>query len=193
MRIFSKTFEKIQQLASHRHAPWYLAALSVTESAFFVCPPDVMLLPMALAKPDRAWWYAGITTIGSVLGGLLGYLIGHYLMHFVLPFIEQLGYAEAYGQVQQWFIAWGFAALFVAGFSPVPYKLFTIGAGAIRMQLLPFVAASILGRGLRFFLGAAAMRWGGARFEQTVHRYIDQVGWALVFLLIIGYLVIRYT
>ena len=176
----------------HPRAPWYLGALSFAESSFFPIPPDIMLAPMALARPDHAWRYALLTTVTSVLGGVLGYVIGLFLFEQIQPFLIQWGYWGRYQQVGDWFTQWGFWAIFLAGFSPVPYKLFTIGAGAISMAFAPFVLASVIGRGARFFLVASLMRWGGARMEKTLRIYIDRIGWVVIALAIVGYWVVRH-
>jgi membrane protein YqaA with SNARE-associated domain len=176
----------------HRHAPVYLAGLSFAESSFFPIPPDVMLMPMAMARPARAWRLAALTTIASVMGGLLGYLIGMFAFDLVEPLMRSAGYYPKYLQVKEWFDTWGFWAIFVAGFSPIPYKVFTITAGVIAMPLLPFAFASLLGRGARFFLVAALMAWGGERMEGTLRQYIDRIGWIMVLLVIVVILVAKY-
>ena len=96
MKLFSGLYAKVMQWARHKHATYWLALVSFTESSFFLIPPDVMLAPMSLARPDKAWFYAGLTTIASVLGGLLGYLIGLFALQMVEPWIIQFGYTEAY-------------------------------------------------------------------------------------------------
>ncbi len=180
MKIFSPLYERAMTWARHRHAPWYLGTLSFAESSFFPIPPDVMLAPMSLAKPARAWWYAALTTITSVLGGLFGYMIGLFAFDLVEPLIHEWGYWERYQLARQWFDEWGFWAIFLAGFSPIPYKIFTVTAGVISMALAPFILASFIGRGARFFLVAALMAWGGERMEETLRRYVDRIGWVLV-------------
>jgi len=148
-----------------------------------------MLAPMSLARTDRAWWYAALTTITSVLGGLFGYLIGMLAIDAVLPLIIDAGYGARYEQVIEWFEIWGIWIIFIAGFSPIPYKLFTIAAGASAMALLPFALASLVGRGGRFFLVAGLMRWGGAPMEKILRTYIDRLGW-LIIILGVAYLLI---
>ncbi len=180
MKIFSPLYNRAMEWARHRHAPWYLGGLSFAESSFFPIPPDVMLAPMSLANPSRAWWYAALTTLASVLGGLFGYFIGLFAFDLVEPLIRDLGYWDHYLQAKQWFDEWGFWAIFLAGFSPIPYKVFTITAGVIEMSLAPFLLASCIGRGARFFLVAALMAWGGERMEQTLRRYVDRIGWILL-------------
>lgn len=177
--------------AKHRHAPWYLGALSFAESSFFPIPPDVMLMPMALAKPQRAWQLALLTTLTSVLGGLMGYLIGLFLFQTIEPFLHEWGYWDKYLLAVDWFEQWGFWAIFLAGFSPIPYKIFTVSAGAIGMALIPFTLASIIGRGARFFLVAGLMRWGGERMESVIRRHVERLGWLAVLIAGIIYLIVK--
>lgn len=168
--------------ARHRHAPYYLYILSFAESSVFPIPPDVMLAPMALANRQHAWRYATFTTIASVLGGLLGYVIGLVALNLVYPYIVQFGYEMTYHNIQVWFKDWGFWVMFVAGFAPIPYKLFTIAAGAAKISLVPFILGSIVGRGGRFFLVTAAMLWGGERLERILTQYVDRIAWAVLLL-----------
>ena len=174
MKLFSRLYVRVLDWSRHRYAPHYLAGLSFAESSFFPIPPDVMLAPMTLANPGKAWNFATLTTVASVLGGLLGYTIGLFAFELIEP---------KYLQVREWFTEWGFWAIFLAGFSPIPYKLFTISAGVISMALLPFILASFIGRGARFFMVAGLMAWGGERMEHTLHKYIDRIGWAMVLLI----------
>ncbi len=178
--MFESLYHKVLHYARHPHAPWYLAALSFAESAFLPLPPDVMLVPMALANPAKAWRLALLTTVASVLGGLLGYGIGYFALALVEPWLRQWGYWDAYQTARHWFAAWGFWAVLVAGFSPIPYKVFTIAAGALTMNPLGFVAASFLGRGGRFFLVAGLIAWGGERLERAIYRHVQKIGWASV-------------
>lgn len=179
-RIFSPLYARAMQWSRHPKAPWFLGALSFAESSFFPIPPDVMLAPMSLAQPRRAWLFALITTLASVAGGVLGYFIGAFAFDMIEPLIRDGKYWEAYLTAQSWFERWGFWAIFIAGFSPIPYKVFTIAAGAASMTLLPFVIASFIGRGARFFLVAGLMALGGPRMEAALHRYVDMLGWVMV-------------
>lgn len=154
--------------------------MSFAESSFFPIPPDVMLAPMCLAKPQRAWWFATITTVTSVAGGLFGYWIGAYFFDLIRPWLEASRYWPAFELAQAWFVEWGFWAVFVAGFSPIPYKAFTIAAGVLGMPLIPFAIASFIGRGGRFYLVAGLMRWGGERMEEFLKSNIDRLGWITV-------------
>lgn len=192
MRLFSRLYRRVMHWSRHPRAPWYLGGLSFAESAFFPIPPDVMLAPMALARPERAWRLALITTLASVAGGLLGYTIGHFAFDLIQPWLAtKPRYWQAYQQAVDWFGRYGFWAIFVAGFSPIPYKVFTIAAGVLSMALLPFALGSLIGRGARFYLVAGLMRWGGARMEAMLHRYVDRIGWAVVALVALALLVLN--
>lgn len=191
MKIFSPLYRMALAWSRHRLAPWYLGVLSFTESSFFPIPPDVMLAPMSLATPARAWFFALLTTLCSVAGGALGYAIGFFAMDAITPWLRESHYWASYLSAVELFGVWGFWAVFIAGFSPIPYKVFTIAAGALSMAFFPFIAASLFGRGLRFFLVAGLMAWGGARMEERLHRYIDRLGWASVALIVLGAVVYR--
>ncbi len=191
MRIFSTLYDRALRWSGHRHAPWYLGGVSFAESSFFPIPPDVLLAPMTLAQPRQWWRYAALTTMASVLGGLLGYLIGYFSLEAISPVLERAGYMPAYRAAHEWFDRWGFWAIFVAGFTPIPYKVFTIAAGAAHMPALPFVVGSAIGRGARFFLVAALVRWGGPGIEPHLRRHVDTIGWLCVVLIVIAYLVLR--
>ncbi|WP_428348608.1 YqaA family protein [Methylonatrum kenyense] len=187
-RLFSGLYLRMLRWAAHRHAPRYLAVLSFAESSFFPIPPDVMLMPMALAQPRRAMHFALITTVASVLGGVLGYLIGYFAMGLAEPIIIAAGQEEALQTAREWFLTWGFWVVLLAGFSPIPYKVFTVAAGGMALALLPFVLASLIGRGARFFLVAGVVAWGGPRIEPWIRRYVDILGWLGVILLVLLYL-----
>lgn len=189
MKIFSHLYQRAMAWSRHRHAPWYLGALSFAESSFFPIPPDVMLAPMSLANPSRAWRYALLTTLASVAGGLFGYFIGTLAFEAIEPWLRTSHYWDSYQVAIHWFEKWGFWAVIIAGFSPIPYKVFTIAAGTLSMALLPFTLASLIGRGSRFFLVAGLMAWGGPRMEALLHRYVDRIGWATVALLVVGLLI----
>ncbi len=188
MRPFTWLYEHVLRWAAHRRAPWLLGAISFAESSFFPIPPDVMLAPMSMARPARAMRLALLTTLASVAGGMLGYLIGALALELALPIVNDLGYASVYATAQGWFMDWGFWVVLVAGFSPVPYKVFTIAAGAMAIAWLPFMLASFIGRGARFFLVAGLLAWGGPRMEPWLRRYMERIGWLTVLLLVIAVL-----
>ena len=189
--IFSALYERVLRWSRHPHATRYLAALSFAESSFFPIPPDVMLAPMTLADRKRGWRLAALTTVTSVLGGLAGYLIGALALEAAAPLLRSTGYWEGYLTARSWFVEYGFVAVLAAGFSPVPYKVFTIAAGAMGMVLPVFAVASLLGRGARFYLVAGLIIWGGDRMERQLRRHVDVLGWLFVALLIAGFLVLR--
>lgn len=190
-KIFSNLLDRVLRWSKHRHAPWYLGALSFAESSFFPIPPDIMLAPMVLARREQAWRLAALTTVASVAGGLAGFAIGAVAIDWVMPWLERLNYLPAFERAQAWFTDWGFWAILAAGFSPIPYKIFTIAAGAMSMLLLPFAIASFIGRAARFFLVAALMYWGGPAFEDSLRRYVDAMGWAVIVIGIVAYLLLR--
>lgn len=180
--------------AAHRHAQWYLAALAFAESCVLPFPPpDVMLAPMALADVRRAWRFALITTTMSVIGGLAGYLIGQYAFELIQPWLQKIGYMGRYQIAVDWFGEWGIWVVLLAGFSPIPYKVFTIAAGVISMAVLPFVLASIAGRGARFFLVAGLMVLGGEKMDKALRKYVDRIGWSTVIIAIIAYIVVKFS
>lgn len=192
MKIFSALYDKALAWSRHPHAERYLAGVSFAESSFFPIPPDVLLAPMTLAQPPRWVRFATLTTVSSVLGGLAGYLIGVLALEAVTPLLHRVGYWQHFETARAWFDQYGFWAIFIAGFTPIPYKVFTIAAGAAQMALLPFVLGSAIGRGGRFFLVAALVRFGGAPIEQQIRRYIDGIGWATLAVLLIAYVVWKF-
>jgi len=180
MPVFASLYDRCMSLARHRNASWYLAGLSFSESSFFPVPPDVMLAPMSMANPGKARYFAALTTLASVLGGLFGYLIGYFAFELITPWVEKAGYWDDYLHVRSWFDEWGFWAILIAGFSPIPYKVFTIAAGSLTMNLPLFIAGSAIGRGSRFFLVASLLAWGGPRMEAALRTYVERIGWLLV-------------
>jgi len=191
MNILQKLYNKTLELAAHAKAGYYLFALSVAESSFFPIPPDVMLAPMCLAKPSRVWMFAFIATTGSVLGGVLGYIIGKFSFDYIEPFIEKFGYMMAYQNAVNWFFDWGFWAILIAGFSPIPYKVFTIAAGVLNMAFLPFVLGSIIGRGSRFYLVAFLVKLFGNKIDFILKKYMNKIGWGAFLLITIGLILIN--
>lgn len=192
MRLFGACYDLALRWARHKHAAKYLGGLSFAESVFFPIPPDVMLAPMSLSQPERAWRFALITTIASILGGIAGYWLGFFAFDVWLsPLIEQWGYTHKIDKAMQWFTDYGVWVVFLAGFSPIPYKIFTVSAGFLQMAFFPFLLASAVGRGARFFLVAGLMRWGGEKMENTLRQYVEILGWAVVILAVGAYLVLR--
>nr|WP_252735945.1 YqaA family protein [Aestuariibacter sp. A3R04] len=179
--------------ARHRHASRYLVGLSFAESMFFPIPPDVMLAPMSMSQPHKAWFFATLTTIASVLGGIAGFALGYFAFEmWIEPLVVSAGYEQKLNTTMGWFEQYGVWVVFLAGFSPIPYKVFTISAGVLNMALLPFIVASAIGRGARFFLVAALMRWGGKAMETKLREYVEILGWITVALGIVAYFILRH-
>ena len=191
MKLFSNIYNKVIEYSRHQHAEKYLAGLSFAESSFFPIPPDVMLIPMSLAQPSKWMRLALLTTIASVLGGIAGYFLGVWAIDWLQPLIADWGYTEKFDQVKALFADWGIWAVLAAGFSPIPYKLFTITAGILAMAFLPFVIASMIGRGLRFFLVAGLVAKVGPKMEPLIIKYIEWLGWLVVVILAI--IIFYYT
>ncbi|MEM7304834.1 MAG: YqaA family protein [Pseudomonadota bacterium] len=183
MKLFATMYDKCMTAAEHKNAPTVLSALSFAESSFFPIPPDVMLAPMAMRVPHRAFWFAFLTTVFSVLGGIAGYAIGFFAFDYISSWLQTTHYWESYLHARDWFEEWGVWVIFVAGFSPIPYKLFTITAGVMMQPLLPFIIASFIGRGSRFFLVAGLLKYVGAKIEPMLMKYIEWLGWLTVGLL----------
>ncbi len=191
MKLFSYLYTRMLSWSGHRHARYYLACVSFAESSFFPIPPDVMLISMGLAKPKNAWHYALIATFFSVIGGCFGYILGFFGMAIIEPYMLASSYAPTYEHIRIWFDNWGVWIILLAGFTPIPYKLFTVTAGMMHMLFLPFILASFIGRGARFFLVSGLLVLFGERLEKQFRRWIDWIGWIVVILALIIYLGIK--
>jgi len=191
--MFLRLYDRVIALASHKRAQAYLAVLSFTESSFFPVPPDVMLMPMCLAKPAKGWRYAAVCTIFSVLGGMAGYLIGKLAFGWIEPWLMDSHYADTFTNAVNAFETWGFWYILLAGFTPIPYKIFTISAGVVGMPFLTFIGGSFIGRGGRFFLVAALIRLGGEKLSSNMRKYIDLIGWVMIALVAIVFAIVKLT
>lgn len=189
--MFLRLYDRVIAYSAHRRAPAYLSVLSFTESSFFPIPPDVMLIPMCIARPTKGWGYATLCTLFSVLGGMAGYLIGKLAFGWIEPWLMASGYAGAFTHAVESFETWGFWYILLAGFTPIPYKVFTISAGVVGMPFLAFVGGSIAGRGGRFFLVAGLIRLGGEDIANRLRKYIDWIGWVVLALAIIAFVVVK--
>lgn len=189
--LFAGLYNTVMRWAGHKHAEKYLAFVSFIESIFFPVPTALMLAPMAMAKPNRAVRLAILATVTSVAGGVLGYFVGAYAMDLVEPILVKFGYIDKYNIATDWFTEWGFWAVIVAGFSPIPFKLFTLSAGALNMALLPFIFAALIGRSAHFFMVSLLMAWAGPKMEDTVKKYIEWIGWLMIVVIVVGYFFIK--
>lgn len=186
MRIFAPLYERTLGWSSHPRAPLILAVFSFFEAIVFPIPPEVMLAPMSLARPRRAFWYATLSLAGSVAGMFVAYALGYFALEAAMPLIEKSGYADRFEAIKQQAAENGFWLLLLAGFTPVPFKIFTIASGAVGMPLLPFFVGALIGRGKRVYLVAGAIRLGGARAEAALRRHIEPLGWTATVLLAAG-------
>lgn len=193
MAVFGSIYKRVIGWARHRHASYYLTATSVAESSFFPVPVDVLLAPMVLARRDKAWWYATLATVGSVAGAVVGYYIGLFLFDQVAqPIIDLYNFQEKFVYVQSLFNEYGVWIIFIAGFSPVPYKVFTITAGVVGMPLLPFILTSLVARGARFFLVAGLVYAGGDKIDAVLKKRVEQIGWASVVIIVLAAIIYQF-
>lgn len=191
MNFFGVMYDKTVQWSRHRFAAFWLCFVSFIEAIFFPIPPDVMLIPMSMSKPAQAMKYAIYCTFASSVGGLVGYSIGHFASDWVQQLIINWRYKAYFDQALSWFKEYGILVVFVAGFSPVPYKIFTIAAGILQMTVLPFFITSFISRAARFILVAKLTAWGGRRFEAQLRKYIELIGWSVVVLVVIAYFILH--
>lgn len=184
--MFSKIYNKALIWAKSKYAIYWLSLISFIESFILPYPPpDIILAPMSLTKPNKAYTFALICTICSVAGGVVGYFLGELLLDFMLPILHKLHYVEKLEIIKSWFEIYGIWIIFIAGFSPIPYKIFTIGAGISFMAILPFIAISILARGARFFLVAFLVKKFGSSCDVWLQKYIDLLGYGLIVVIVL--------
>lgn len=180
-------------LAGHRNAVPALATVSFIESSIFPIPPDVMLIPMVLANRAKAFYFAFICTIASVLGGLLGYAIGVFLFEELgRPLLEFYGFAPKFAEFQIKYNDWGAWSVFAAGVTPFPYKVITILSGVTALDLVIFITASIAARGLRFFLVASLLWKFGEQIRTLIEKYMGILFVLILALLFGGFATIKY-
>jgi len=193
VKIFSPLYDRALRWSRHPHAERYLAGISFTESSFFPIPPDVLLAPMTLAQPKRWWGFAALTTVASVLGGLLGYVFGYAAIEAVEPLLHRVGYWEHFQTAHAWFEHYGFWAILAAGFTPIPYKVFTIAGGVFQIDFREFLLASALGRSGRFFLVGGLIRVFGPPVKIFIDKYFNLLSILFVVLLLGGFLLVRWV
>jgi membrane protein YqaA with SNARE-associated domain len=191
--MIRRLYDWMMQAAGDERAPWVLAIVSFIESSFFPIPPDIMLIPMVLSRREKAWWYATIATVSSVLGGLLGYAIGYYAYEAIgLPILQFYGKEHALDGFVTFVQTYGFEAVVLKGMTPIPYKLVTIAAGVAKMDLWTFIAASIIARAMRFFLVAGLLYWFGQPSREFIERRLTLVTTVFVVLLVGGFVAVKF-
>jgi membrane protein YqaA with SNARE-associated domain len=193
MKIFTPLYQRMLRWASHRRAPVYLAAFSFGEAFIVPIPPEVMLVPMCLSRPKQGFRFAGLSLSGSMLGAIVGYLLGYYTYELLRFVFEALGWIE---QIDAWVSRlrelsvqspWQtFWLLVLAGFTPIPLKIFTWSAGIVGLPLLPFLASMLVGRGKRVLLVALAIRLGGERAARVLESFVEPLGWLVTAALVVG-------
>ncbi|HMN96586.1 MAG TPA: YqaA family protein [Phycisphaerales bacterium] len=180
-------------LAHRRHATTALFLVAVMESSFFPIPPDVLQIALSLERRSRAWWYATVSTVGSVLGGVLGYLIGWGMWHLVEGFFFRFIISQAnFELVRGKYESNALEAVFLAAFTPIPYKVFTVAAGVFSVSLLALVIGSALGRGLRFFGVAALMYFFGPPVKRLIDRYFNLACLVVGVVAVLGIMAIKW-
>jgi len=193
MKFIKKLYDWVLHWATTPYAVPALITLSFVESSIFPIPPDVLLITMSLSIPRKAFKYAFICTVASVIGGLAGYFIGYYLMDMAgIPILKLYGVMDKYEYIQSLYMKYDAWAVGIAGFTPIPYKIFTIAAGAFKINLPVFILASIAGRAGRFFMVAAFIYFYGPRIKDFIEKYFNILSFVFFGLLILGFIVIKY-
>lgn len=191
--MFRRLYEWTLSLAAHRHAERWLAGVSCLESSIFPIPPDVMLMPMCLARPKCAWRFAAICTAASVAGAVLGYVIGMFLFESLgQPVLRFYGYEAAFADFQTRFNDYGVLAVLVFGLTPLPFKVITLASGVAALPLAPFVLASVVARAMRFYLVAALLWRFGAPMKLIIDRYFNLLVTLFTILLVGGFLALKF-
>ena len=170
-----------------------LFIFAMVESSFFPIPPDPLLLALGLAKPRSSIWYATVCTVGSVIGGAIGYFIGKFFIESIgMKIISLYGLGNKYASMQALYEEWNALVVLVAGISPIPYKVFTIAAGAFEVSFLTFMIASIAGRGFRFYLEGVLIFYYGEPIRSFIEAHLAKLSWAFAFLLVMGFVAIKF-
>ena len=187
--MIKNLYNKTMALAGHPQAIFLLGAVSFIEASFFPIPPDVMLIPMVLMNPSRAWLFALVATAFSVLGGIFGYIIGTFSYeHIAEPLLYSLGKEAEMVNFSNKYNEIGFWAVITAGISPIPYKVVTIMSGATNLNFAVFLGASMASRGVRFFLVAGLLHFYGHEIRDFIERYLNWVFMLFVILLVVGFI-----
>jgi len=194
MKIIKKLYDWVLHWAETPYGVPALFLLAFAESSFFPVPPDVLLIALAISIPKKSFKYAAICTVGSILGGMMGYLIGKELIDTVgMPILNFYGAMDKYEYIQALYNKYDAWAVGVAGFTPIPYKVFTIAAGAFKIDFFIFVLASIAGRAGRFFLVSGIIYFFGPSIKSFIDKYFNLLCVAFMILLIGGFVLIKYV
>ncbi len=186
-------YDYMLDLASRPNALFFLAAVSFIESSFFPIPPDVMLIPMVLAMPKKAWTIAGVCTVSSVLGGYFGYGIGVFAFDLIArPILNFYGYMQQFDVFKDYYHEWGAWIVFGAGITPFPYKVITIASGVVHLDLITFTVASVVARGMRFYLVAWLLKKFGEPMKDFIEKNLGILSVLFLILLIGGFMAIKY-
>jgi len=186
--MFRRLYDWTVRLSHHRHAMPAMAAVSFTESSFFPIPPDVMIVPMILARRDEAWKIATICTIASVAGAMVGYAIGYWLYASVGAWLVSVyGMSEGIETFRAQFREWGTEIILIKGLTPIPFKLVTIAAGMAHLSFPAFLAAAVVTRSARFFFIAWLLKRYGAPMREFIERRMDLIGWLFLVVLAGGF------
>ena len=191
--MIRRLYDWVMDLAAHRQSPWWLFIISFIESSFFPIPPHIMLIPMVLADRARAWWFAAIATVGSVLGGIAGYLIGYLLFDQIgKPVLDFYGHGDKFAEFASGYNEYGAWIVLFAGATPFPYKVITIASGVTGLNLAVFMLASLISRGARFFLLAALLWYFGPPVRRFIEANLPLLATLFFVLLFGGFLAARY-
>ena len=191
--MLRRTYDWTMELAARPHAMFWLFVIAFAESSFFPIPPDVLIIPMVLAAPTRAWRIVAVATAGSVLGGLAGYGIGYFLFEALgQPILDFYGYGAKFSDFTARYNDYGGWIVFIAGVTPFPYKVITIASGVTQLDLFTFTGASVLARGLRFFIVAALLYWMGPPIRDFIEKRLGLMFTVFCILLIGGFVLLKY-
>ena len=175
--LFPRSYDAVMSWAKSKRAVSILSTVSFVESFIFPIPPDFLLIPLSISNPKKAYFFSMLTTIFSVLGGVIGYLIGIYFADLFLSTLGWMFDEKSVETTTEWMAEWGVMVVLISGFSPIPYKIFTVASGVTGLSFIPFLIASFLGRGMRFFLIGFVISKGGDNLEKKLRKYSEIIGW----------------
>jgi len=191
--LLKKLYNWVLSWANKKYSSAALFILAFSESSFFPIPPDILQIALSVSKPKKSFFYALISSVGSVLGGIFGYFIGFFLFDTIGSLIiNSLGYQAQFNAVGDLYKSYAFLAILASAFTPIPYKVFTIAAGFWQVGLFPLIAASIIGRSARFFIVASLIYFFGPKIKEFIDKYFNILTIIFIILLIGGFLIVKY-